>query len=54
MVRAGVDELHRIRVELDHLVSVRYAAGLTGHQKRRYEELLARELELLTKYEACA
>ena len=54
MVRAGVDELHRIRVELDHLVSVRYATGLAGHQQRRYEELLARELELLGKYEACA
>ena len=54
MVRASVDELHRIRVELDHLVSVRYATGLTGSQQRRYEELLALELALLGKYEACA
>ena len=54
MVRAAVDELHRVRVELDHLVSLRYAAGLTGAQQRRYEELLAKELELLGKYEACA
>jgi hypothetical protein len=54
MVRAGADELRRVRVELDHLVSIRYAAGLTSRQQRRYEELLAREIELLSKYEACA
>lgn len=54
MVRAGVDELHRIRVELDHLVSVRYAAGLTPYQQRRYEELLAKEIELLSAYGVCA
>ena len=54
MMRAGVDELHRVRVELDHLVSVRYASGLTPYQQRRYEDLLAKEIELLSKYEACA
>lgn len=54
MVRTGVDELHRVRVELDHLVSVRYATGLTSEQQRRYEQLLAKEVELLSKFEACA
>jgi hypothetical protein len=53
-VRAGADELRRVRVELDHLVSIRYATGLSGDQRRRYEELLAREIELLRMCEACA
>ena len=43
-----------IRVELDHLVSIRYAAGLTGLQRNRYEHLLARELELLGIAAMCA
>jgi hypothetical protein len=48
------DELQRIRVELDHLVSIRYAAGLTPYQQRRYEELLDREVQLLGTYGVCA
>ena len=47
-------ELHRVRVELDHLVSVRYASGLTPYQQRRYEALLAKEIELLGAYGVCA
>jgi hypothetical protein len=54
MVRVADDELHRIRVELDHLVSVRYASGLTPYQQRRYEDLLAKEIELLGTYGVCA
>ena len=54
MPQGGDDELYRVRVELDHLVSVRYASGLTPYQQRRYEELLAKEIELLGVYGVCA
>ena len=54
MAQVGQDELHRVRVELDHLVSVRYASGLTPYQQRRYDELLAKEIELLGSYGVCA
>ena len=42
------DELPRVRAELDHLVGVRVADGLSVQEQRRYEALLLRESELLT------
>jgi hypothetical protein len=43
----GNEELARIRAELDQLVSVRFATGLTPQQLQRYEWLADREAELL-------
>lgn len=48
MPRSHVEELRRIRAELDHLVSVRFSAGLTPAEREQYERLAQREAELLS------
>ena len=45
---ATVDELPRVRAELNHLVGMRTDGPLTVQQQRQYEALLLREIELLT------
>ena len=47
MTTGTIDELPLVRAELNHLVGVRTADGLTPQEQRRYEALLLREAELL-------
>ena len=42
-----LDELARVRAELDHLVGMRSEGALTVKQQRRYDALASRERELL-------